>query len=65
MTAVGGNQACLAQQAHGAPYDDRIGTKALRDDFRSHWVLMLRHVEQRVQDGREAAITFHVTYDVT
>ncbi|GAB3464377.1 hypothetical protein GCM10027321_28170 [Massilia terrae] len=65
MAAHGADDAGVAQQAHGAADYHRVGAEAERKLVGRHQTIMLRHVEERVENRREPAIAFHVTYDVT
>lgn len=65
MTSPRGHDPCFAQKPHRAPNDNRVGAKALTDGVGGHGAIMLCHVQKRVQNGGKAAVSFHVTIDVT
>jgi hypothetical protein len=59
------HEARLAQEAHGPAHDDGIGAHALRQRLRRQRLVPLRHVEEGVEHGGEAAVAFHVTSIIT
>ncbi len=64
MAFVRRDDARIPQVPHGAPDDDRMGAQALREGVGCHGALVLGHVQQRMQDGGQAAVAFHATNDV-
>lgn len=65
MSAFRAHKARIPQKAHGAAHHDRVRAKALPQSFGRYRTFMLCHMQQSMKDTGEAAVTNHVTIDVT